>query len=285
MKNYVVIQCNSMVQLYFGLAVALTKFEYETTTFFLKTGEINGRKLEFDFSSYPNIHDFNSSNFIKARDQSGFKAVVISASHLPLALILKLGPLNIKELIRVEEGIGSYGSTFTKLRELFIAGYPRLLPRHLAGILASKFLENTKMQKAIFLFDGKLLCNARLLTTLRFVISELSANEKLASSTGTLVLSSDYLSKHQTHWPNAIIKEHPAWGKASAESNLNRLSAEEIIYRSDVDTVISEFSSTSVYAPVLFGSLSVCFSTKTYYNRLSRKQKELFDRYCEVIIQ
>lgn len=284
MKYAIVIQANSLIQLYTALTAASMRYDFENSQIYLRRGEVNNNKLDVDLSSFSKLKDYDlyqTELFEKTKNK---KIILISASHFPYKIIYEIGFWRISKILRVEEGMGSYGNIIYKVKALWASGHRNLVLRHFVGVIIASIVEILRIQEYVFLFDRNNNCNVVFLEKFKKIISWLSTNEKLDKRYDTLVLSSKYLDSKINFHANYFFKGHPAWGGNNTEISFHKESAESILLNSSIKAVISEFSSTSLYAPFINGSISVCLCDTIFWRRLSVRQKILYKKYCWVEI-
>ena len=261
------------------MAVATVRYDRNQTKLYLSIGHVNNHTISTDtIRSYKFEYLDEKLDEIK-KYYKNQKIVVITASHFPYRILLRLGLWRMSKLIRIEEGMGSYGNLISKAKGLWVSGYGRLVFRNAIGTVIAEILERIRLQEAIFLFDNNNNCNVVLTTKLRQVIDNLAVEEKLDDCYDTLILSTDFINKHLEPKANFFFNGHPSWGGENTDEKFQNYCAELLLQRSSIKTILTQFSSSSLYATFLSGALSVCISDEETIKQLTKRQISLFQKF------
>lgn len=282
MRTAVIIQANSLIQLYLALAAVQCRLDPDTSDLYASLGEINGHSIKTDLANEYGLQDFEKNvEHIKRYYQQN-NIVLFSASHLPYKIINQIGFKQVSKIYRVEEGIGSYGNILSKTLHLALAGYMRLVPRHAIGIFTAALLELGQYQEAIYLIDRNNNVNVNLLNKLKIIMRNLKPISDLPSHLTTLVLTTDFVVSKIKADDSTLYKGHPAWGGTSSYQSIGTYSAERLIQHSNIDTLVSQFSSAGIYCNLCFGTLSISISTRSHARLFTKRQLTIFNKYCLV---
>lgn len=281
----VVIKCNSELQLICAISASMCRYSIGNTKFYILGGQINGNQLRLNFLKSEQFLIINSELELINITKDLEKLVIISASHFPYSLIRQIGVLKVTELIRVEEGIGSYGNLYTKVIGLFRHNYGKLVFRHVFGIMVAKILETLGIQKCIFAFHPDGAVNVVFAKNFRHVVFLLASRTECTTFSGSLVFPTEKLESYmeKIKFTDFTPKYHPAWGLDIASDDFNKTGVERIIANSpEAKFVISEFSSSMLYLQFYSGCVGICID-KNNGRFLNKRQKQLFHKYCVVV--
>ena len=281
----VLIKCNSELQLICAITASMCRYSYDKTKFYILAGQINGYQITLEYLKGENFIIINSEEELLYIAKKHERFSVISASHFPYSLIRKITYAKVHELIRVEEGIGSYGNLLTKIIGLFRHSHGKLALRHALGILVAQILEFLGVQKRIFAYNRYGDVNVVFAKNFRKVIEILAINTRRIDCQSCLLLPTVKLEKHLANkeYTDFTRKYHPAWTNNKKVSDFDTTGIERIVATSaNIKFVMSEFSSSMLYLHLYSGCVGICMD-KNNGRFLTPKQKRLFHRYCVVI--
>ena len=199
MATWIVINYNSELQFICSLAASMREFEFHKIKYYVLPGRINGKQLILDHVDIGNITVVKNELSIKSITRSYDQVTVISASHFPWSLIRQIGPKRVKKIIRVEEGIGSYGNLVTKVTTLARHGYQHLVFRHILVIIIKSLLKTTGPQKWAFGYNKRGDLNVLFAYTFHFSLNLMKSKFQMCPHRSSLFLHTEKLGHY---WQN-----------------------------------------------------------------------------------
>jgi hypothetical protein len=281
----VLIKCNSELQLICAVTAAICKYKLDSINFYILAGQINGFQISLEYLKDEKFIIINNyvelMNIAKKHD----RFTVISASHFPYSLIKEITYSKVHELIRIEEGIGSYGNLYTKVINLFRHSYGKLAVRHSLGIMVAKFLEFVGIQERIFAYDDNGRVNVVFARNFRRVVAIFAKKTRSFHCRNCLLLPTERLESYlaDREFTNFSRKYHPAWNSNEQLSDFDTTGIERIVgTTAGIKFLISEFSSSMLYLHLYSDCIGICMD-KNNGKFLTMKQKCLFHRHSVVI--